>query len=86
MAESQKAPVVPPQAGDTGLIAYTTNIRRNIEDLYQDAHTHTVMTTAPKSTDGSIGDIKIVNDSTGVYLVFKNNDGKWYKSANFTAI
>jgi hypothetical protein len=86
MAESQKAPVVPPQAGDSGLIAYTTNIRRNIEDLYLDAHTHTILTAAPKSTDGAISDIKIVNDGTHVYLVIKNNDGKWYKSANLTAL
>jgi hypothetical protein len=86
MAESLKAPVVPPQAGDQSLIAYTTNIRRNFEDLFQDAHTHNVLTSAPGPLDGSIGDIKTVNDGTNVYLVFKSNNGKWYKSANFTAL
>lgn len=71
---------------DTNLLAYTTNIRRDVEDLYLNAHTHNVLTANPAATDGSIGDIKIVNDGTNIYLVVKNNDSKWYKSANLTAL
>lgn len=85
MATSLKAPVVPPTAGDTSLTAYTTNIRRNFEDLFQDAHTHPVVSVAPGPLDGNTGDIKIVDDGTHVYIVTKTNRG-WFKSANFTAI
>lgn len=86
MPISQKAPVVPPMPSDTNLLAYTTNIRRDVEDLYLNAHTHNVLTANPAATDGSIGDIKIVSVPGHVYQVVKNSDGNWYRSADYTKI
>ena len=86
MALSQKAPVVPPLPSDTTLTAYTTNIRRDVEDLYLNAHTHNVLTANPAPSDGTIGDIKIVSVLGHVYTVVKNSDGNWYRSADYTKI
>jgi len=46
-------------------------LQRNLEDLFIFAHTHDLRTTAPKDTDGSVGDIvPILLNGTG-YLYIK---------------
>jgi hypothetical protein len=44
-------------------------VQRNLEDLYDFAHSHEVRTTEPSANEGSIGDILPVVLS-GVYYVY----------------
>lgn len=86
MAKSQRSKINPPSEKEREmLIDYTGNIQQSFDQLFNFAHDHVVMTTNPKPTDGSIQDIKIVDDGTNVYLVVKTSRG-WFKGPNFTAI
>lgn len=52
-------------------------IQRNLEDLFQFAHTHEIRTTAPSSTEGSVGDIvPVLLNGTG-YLYIKFSTVGW---------
>lgn len=86
MAKSQRKPLNPPTQEDQGkLIDYTATIQSSLADLFQSAHDHLLLTASPKSTDGSLQQISIVDTGTSVYLVVKTNRG-WFKSPAFTAV
>lgn len=52
-------------------------IQRNLEDLFQFAHEHGIRTTAPSSTEGSVGDILPVLLGTTGYLYIKFPEIGW---------
>jgi hypothetical protein len=86
LAKAQLNPVSPPQPADAELLNdFAAILQRNLEELYQDAHTHDFLSTDPSTSDGAVGDIQLVDDGTNKYLVIRYSDG-WYKTANLTAI
>jgi hypothetical protein len=56
-------------------------VQRNLEDLYEFAHSHTVRTTAPSSSEGSIGDVIPVELSGVGYLYVKFPTIGWKRVA-----
>jgi hypothetical protein len=52
-------------------------LQRNLEDLFQFAHTHDIRTTAPSNTEGAIGDIVPVLLSGVGYVYIKFPDIGW---------
>lgn len=86
MAKTQKLAIKPPVASDrTMLNDYSSAIQLTFADLFQAAHDHIVLTADPKSTDGSIQTVSIVDTGTTVYMVVKTKRG-WFKSPSFTAL
>jgi len=86
MAKSQRKPLNPPTQEDRPmLIDYTATIQYSLSDLFRAAHDHLILTSNPKSTDGSLQQVSIVDTGSSVYLVVKTNRG-WFKSPAFTAI
>ena len=81
MAKTQtRGAINPPVPTDRDLlIDYSGHIQLTFNDLYQSAHDHIVLTAKPKSNDGSVQTVSIVDDGTNVYLVVKTNRG-WFKS------
>jgi hypothetical protein len=47
-------------------------VQRNLEDLFQDSHTHSVRTTAPSVNEGLVGDIipVLLNNTPYVYIKY----------------
>ena len=86
LAKEQVYTISPPTAADREILAeFSAILQRNFEDIFQEAHSHDVITRDPQSNEGTIQDIKLVDDGTNKYLVVKYNDG-WYKTANLTAV
>ena len=85
MAKSQLFKVSPPSDEDKEvLIEFATILQRNFEDIFDDAHSHDVMTETPQANEGTLQDIKLVDDGTDKYLAVRYNDG-WYKT-DLTAV
>lgn len=50
-------------------------VQQNLEDLFQFAHTHDVMSSAPADNEGNVGDIKPVIVGTIFYIYVKFSSG-----------
>ena len=86
MAKSPVVRVTPPTKKDAeSLKDFTAVLSRSLDDLYDSAHEHSLLTADPASTTGQVGDLKIVDTGSSVYLVVKTSRG-WFKSSAFSAI
>jgi hypothetical protein len=82
MSKTQSNKVAPPLDADKeGLNDFSAIVQRNFEDVFQDLHTHDVRTSAPTSTEGSIGDILPVKISSTYYLYVKFDSSTWKRVA-----
>ena len=81
MARQQRRPLAPPLETDKLFRDYTSVIQSNLDDLYNDSHRHAIRTSIPLETDGSIGDITIVNLSGTYYIYVKVALAVWKKTA-----
>lgn len=73
MALRQPEPLSPPLSPDREILNdYSTVIQKNLEQLFELAHGHTVRTVAPTSNEGEIGDIVLVQTTTtfSIYAKF----------------
>jgi hypothetical protein len=90
MALSQGLPVVPPLESDKQLIDYSAIIRRGFDTLFQAAHNHVgkngILTSAPTSNMGNVGDILLAVVSANAYIYFKVNDTDWYRLGPATKV
>jgi len=78
---NQPLKLAPPLPSDVRLLDYTQGVNLNLGALFAAAHTHSIQTVAPTSTQGSLGDITIVNLSGTFYLYVKGTSTQWYKVA-----
>lgn len=85
MPVSQASKVVPPLQSDTSLSNFSQIIQSCMQTLFQAAHVHKSIITAPKINDGSVGDIYLFDDGTSIFVYIKTNRG-WAKSAAYTLI
>jgi hypothetical protein len=86
LAKTQDYPLSPPSEIDREiLVDFSSILQRNLEELFEEAHSHDIITADPAESSGSLKDIKLVDDGTNKYLVIKFGDG-WYKTANLTAV
>lgn len=81
MARTQQRPIAQPGDADKTLGVYTTVLQGNLEQLFGYAHEHMLKTAAPADSDGTVGDITLVEDgsTTKIYVKFKSG----WKSATF---
>lgn len=86
----QQKPVVPPLESDKKLVDHSSIVQDNMAKLFQAAHTHVgsngVLTAAPASNQGSIGDIVVAVVSGSAYIYFKTSATQWYRLGPATAI
>lgn len=73
----QGPPVVPPQPTDRLLRDFSQIIDGNLKTLFQAAHIHKVVTVAPTSRDGDVGDIYLLDTTAAKKVCVKFSDG-WY--------
>jgi hypothetical protein len=86
MAKSQRKPLNPPTQEDRQmLLDYTATIQYSLADLFQAAHDHLILSADPKSTDGSLQQVSIVDTGSSVYMVVKTSRG-WFKSPAFAPV
>lgn len=78
MSMKQARRVVPPVPGDFKLENFSSIIQKCFEVLFQAAHVHTIVTSAPSVNDGNIGDIYLGDLTAGKKLYAKFSDG-WYE-------
>lgn len=83
MGKVQERPLSGVDQSDQASLLATLQL--NFEQLFQDAHEHMVRESAPTSSDGSVGDMVMVDDGTDVYIAVKTSRG-WFKTANLTAV
>jgi hypothetical protein len=81
----QNEQITPPLVSDEQLKDFSEVLQRNLESLFQLAHSHGVRVSFPGATDGAASDIVSVDDGTNVYLLVKTSRG-WYRTAALTAI
>lgn len=82
----QEQPVSPPRPGDEETLDdYSAILQDNFSQLFQDAHIHSVRSTAPASNEGEVGDIFLVETTTERYVAVKFSSG-WYRTAALTAV
>lgn len=77
MARQQRRPLAPPIESDKLFRDFTSVIQSNLDDLFNDAHTHSVRTSVPLGTEGVVGDIEIVNLLGTYYIYAKVNSTTW---------
>ena len=83
MAERQSKPIAPPlEADKETLDDYSAIIQDNFIQLFQIAHRHTVLLSAPAFNEGNIGDIFLVDDGSTFKLYAKFTSG--WKSTTLT--
>lgn len=64
--------VSPPLQNDVGSLKDMASvIQRNLSQLFTNAHTHDILTSAPTSNSGNIGDIELVSLNGTAYLYAK---------------
>lgn len=85
MAKTQKQYVSAPTSYDTDLHDFAAVVQESLADLFLDAHDHAVRSTAPTASEGSPGDVSIVDDGSTVRVYVKTSRG-WFYSAAFTAL
>jgi hypothetical protein len=81
MARQQRRPLAPPLETDKLFRDYTAVIQDNLDELFNVAHVHTVRTTVPLASEGSVGDIVIVNLTGTYYIYAKVDSAVWKKTA-----
>jgi len=90
MALSQTAQIVPPLDTDKQLVDFANIIQRNLATLFQAGHVHVgsngVLTAAPTSTQGGIGDILIGLVGGSAYIYFKTDKTTWYRLGPATKV
>lgn len=90
MSLSQGLKVVPPTPEDKQLIDFSGIIQRNLDTLFQSGHIHVgvngVLSAAPTSKQGNVGDIMIGVISGVAYLFVKTDSSTWWKSGVFTKV
>lgn len=64
---NQRLNVSPPSKNDKEFKDYSSIIQQNFEDVYENLHSHDIVAEEPLGTDGSIGDIAIIDE------IFKGN-------------
>jgi hypothetical protein len=77
MALKQSEPVVPPRPTDRMLRDFAQIVQASMLALFQAAHVHKIMTTAPTSRDGEVGDIYLLDVAGAKKVCVKFSDG-WY--------
>lgn len=86
----QQKPISPPIETDKKLVDYSSIVQDNLRVLFQLGHAHVgsngVLTAAPTSNQGSIGDIVIAVVSGSAYIYFKTSATQWYRLGPATAI
>lgn len=86
----QQKPISPPIDSDKKLVDYSSILQDNLSRLFQVGHSHVgsngVLTAAPASNTGSIGDIAIAVVSGSAYIYFKTSATQWYRLGPATAI
>lgn len=86
----QQKPISPPIETDKKLVDYSSIIQDNLRALFQVGHIHVgsngVLTAAPASNQGSIGDIVVAVISGSAYIYFKASTTQWYRLGPATAI
>lgn len=80
----QGQPVVPPQSSDPKLRDFSQIIDGNLKTLFQAAHVHKIVTVAPTSREGAVGDIYLLDIVGAKKVCVKFSDG-WY-AVGVTAI
>lgn len=81
--KTQRLTVAPPTPTDVGTLNdFSSVIQQNLEELFEEAHDHKVLTNAPAETDGSVGDIALVDDGSTTKLYVKFPSG--WKSVTLT--
>ena len=86
LAKTQVRTVSPPTQEDRELLDdFASILQQNLEELFNEVHSHEVLTSDPSSSDGEVGDIHLVDITTSKYLVIRYADG-WYKTATLTAL
>lgn len=81
---TQSSKVVPPLQSDANLSGFSQIIQSSLQALFQSGHEHKIITAAPKSSDGNVGDIYIVDSSSGKYLTWKTSTG--WQNQSFTSL
>jgi len=72
MSITPKFIVAPPLTNDFKTFKdYTSVIQNSLSQLFQNAHIHQLLTSAPTTDEGNLGDIKLVNLSGVPYLYIK---------------
>jgi hypothetical protein len=81
--ERQPKPISPPLEHDRDTLAdYSAIIQDNAKDLFQLAHKHRYLTSAPTSNEGTVGDVFLVEESSTFKLYAKFPSG--WKSVTLT--
>jgi len=79
----QRITVAPPSSIDVGSLRdYTSALQQNFEELFEDAHDHQILTVSPTESDGSVGDIALVDDGSTTKIYAKFTTG--WKSVSLT--
>lgn len=90
MSLSQGQKVTPPIQQDPELVDFSQLIQGNLQTLFQAAHVHVgqqgVLSAAPTSNMGGVGDILIAVVSGSAYLYFKTDAKTWYRLGPATKI
>lgn len=81
----QSSPIVPPLPSDASFLNFSQILQGNFLALFQAGHIHAVVSTAPTSRTGGVGDIYIFDDGKNIYLYIKTSRG-WAKSPAFALI
>lgn len=85
MSAKQNHPVTPPSPDDKSFVDFSGAIQRNLSDLFDASHSHTVKAALPIKTDGKPQDMVTVDDGTNVYIAVRTSRG-WFKTAALTAL
>jgi len=77
MAERQSQPISPPLNVDKeSLSDYSAILQDNFTQLFQIAHRHKILTSAPASNEGNVGDIFLV-ESGGTFSLYAKFSSGW---------
>jgi hypothetical protein len=84
MGLTQPRPVAPPTEKDKETLKdYTSVVQSNLEELFLFSHTHTTVTTIPADSDGVVGDIKLVEDTSvtpSVFYIYAKFSSGWKRA------
>ena len=69
MPKQQRVEVAPPLVEDKEFQDFASVVQNNFVDLFQVAHDHPLHTAAPTASEGTIGDIQLV-DLSGTYYIY----------------
>ena len=81
MAKQQRTEVAPPLKNDKELLDFASVVQSNLADLFDVAHEHSLRTTVPTSSEGSVGDLVLVNTNSQWYIYAKVNTTTWLRTA-----